>query len=166
MTDASFDVVLSLTVEVSRGLVTLDDLRRADWRSGLRPVATREPLVQLWEPERLPSDEEARALLDRVLGSHPMGNVGARPVAGGVDRKGRPQVLAVVVAEVLVQQDLAPISEGADYPDSLEGPLAEPRVVHARPWAHGKGSEQERLAADELLEELTAGLPAGLSIPG
>jgi hypothetical protein len=166
VTDASFDVVLCLSVEVSHKPITLDDLKQAEWRSALRRVASHELLIQQSDTERAPTDEEASALLDRALGDHPMGNVGARPVGGKIDRKAPPAVVAAVVAEVLVQQDLAPIPDGAEYPRSVEGPLAEPRVVDARPWPYKPDSDEERLAADELLGALVADVPTALSIPG
>lgn len=166
VTDASFDVVLCLSVEVSYKPITLDDLKQAEWRSALRRVAARELIVQQCETGHVPTDEEASALLDRALSGHPMGNVGARPVGGKVDRKAPPAVLAAAVAEVLVQQDLEPIPDGGEYPRSVEGPLAEPRVVDARPWPYEPDSDEERLAADELLRALGADVPTALSIPG
>jgi hypothetical protein len=153
VTDASFDVVLVPSVEISHEPITLDDLRQAGWRSALRRVASRELSVQQREPDRVPTDEEATELLNRAFSNHPMVNIAGRPVGGKVDRSHPPVVLAVVVAEVLVQQDLAPIREGDEYPRSVEGPLAEPR------------SDEERLAADELLRALVADVPTSLSIP-
>jgi hypothetical protein len=115
MTDASFDVVVALSVEASDEPITLDSLREPAWRDALRRVTLRELCVVRREPERLPTDEEARALLNRAFGSHPMVNIGGRSVEGKVDRSHPPEAMAVVVAEVLVQQDLAPI-EGDEYP--------------------------------------------------
>jgi hypothetical protein len=166
VTDALFDVVLCLSVEVSHKPIALHDLKQAEWRSALRRVASREMLVQQSEPERVPTDEEASALMNRALIDHPMGNVGARPVGGKIDRNAPPAVLAVVVAEILVQQDLAPIPDRAEYPGTVEGPLAEPRVVHARPWPYEPDSNEEQLAADDVLRALVADVPTALSIPG
>lgn len=166
VTDASFDVLLCLSVEVSHEPIMLDDLKQAEWRVSLRRVASREVRVQQRDAGRVPTDEEASALLNRALNNHPMGNAGARSVGGKTDRKAPPAVLAVAVAEVLVQQDLAPVPDGAKYPRSVEGPLAEPRVIHARPWTYHPDSDEERLAADDLLRVLVADVPTALSIPG
>jgi hypothetical protein len=165
MTDASCDVVLALSVEASDGPIALDDLKQAGWRGALRRIASRELHVLQREPGRRATDEEVTELLSRAFANHPMINVGGKLVGGKVDRSHPPAVLAAVVAEVLVQQDLAPIREGDEYPESLEGPLAEPRVLHARPWPHESGSDEERSAADDLLRALVADVPSALSIP-
>jgi hypothetical protein len=164
MTDASFDVVVALSVEASDEPITLDSLRQPAWRDALRRVTLRQLRVVQRESERLPTGDEARALLNRAFGSHPMVNIGGRSVGGKIDRSQPPEAMAVVVAEVLVQQDLAPI-EGDEYPRWVDGPLAEPRLVHARPWPHESGSDEERLVADDLLRALVADLPSDLSIP-
>jgi hypothetical protein len=165
MNDASFSVELCLSVEASRMPITLADLRTGEWRSRLRPVALQErPLRQL-DPGRAPTDEEAGAVLDRAFLDHPFVNVAGRPSGGKVKHDEPPAMRGIVVAEILIQQELAPIPEGGAYPASVAGPLAEPRLIHAAPWTYEQGSAEERSAGDALLAAVIAELPVDLSIP-
>ncbi|MBS1888794.1 MAG: hypothetical protein JSU06_16545 [Actinobacteria bacterium] len=128
-------------------------------------MAPRELSVRLREPERVPTDMDATELLQRAFGNHPVVNTGGRSIGRKADRDDPPVVLAVVVAEVLTQQELATIREGEEYAPSLEDQLTEPQIVRARPWRHERGSEQERSAAEDLLEASVGHLPSDLSIP-
>lgn len=68
----------------------------------------------------------------------------------------------VVIAEISLRPELAPIPPGGEFPDVTDEILSEPIPIDAAAWRHAAGSTDEQKAADGLLQRVVVELPRDL----
>lgn len=146
MTDPPFDVALRLSVEASRNPIGSSDIKRPDWRTQLAQLACREPSSRYFPPNEKPAEEDASRVLAETFAAHPMANVNARARNGRIERDIPTAVQALVIAEVVLQPELAPVPLSGEEPGGSESEvLTTPHIVHAALWPHAPGSAEEPL---------------------
>jgi hypothetical protein len=137
-------------------------LKRPDWRTKLAQLACREPSSQHFPANEKPAEEDASRVLSETFAKHPMANVSARLSGGAVERDIPKAVQALVIAEVVLRPELAPVPPGGEFPDIADEVLTGAYVVHAALWPHTAGSADERAAARAVLQEIIENLPDAL----
>lgn len=156
-----FDVGLRLSVEVPHGLGEPGPPATMRlWREGLTSIATYEPSSRRLPANARPSEQQAAHELGQTFTNHPMVNVALSLESGRTssplpNTRGR----AFVLAEIVLLPSLAPVPPGGEFPDYTDDAIAPAVLVHAARWRHERGSTTEATAAEELLQQIAAGLP-------
>jgi hypothetical protein len=130
---------------------------------GLAPVATAEPSSAIFASNELPPPGAADDVLRRTFASHPMVNTSRDP--GETASQASRTQQAFVIAQVVLQPELAPIPPGGEFPNITEELLSDPIVVHRAPVSGNLWAQDESSAAHGLLREIIQALPRELWHP-
>jgi hypothetical protein len=161
MTDPPFSIGLRLSLEMSRDpAFDLDHLVEG-WRESLVPIEQLELISRTFRPDVVPAKADAQRVLSATFADHPMVNVSRRTdrAATGAGAMGP---TALVVAEIVLLPELAPIPPGGEFPNVSEEVVSDPHLVHARPWRAQAEGEAARDAGREILEQVISALPEQL----
>jgi len=150
MTDAPFSIALRLTVLKAEQRIDLDD---PGWDEALPPVRVREPSSNVFARDRPPTREE----VDRAIRKTFATCLTAEAVSSL-----RPP-LALVVAQVVARPEFAPVPPGGEYPTFDDERFSDQFLVRAIERERDPlWRKDEQLAAQLLLRDVVAGLPAEL----
>jgi hypothetical protein len=153
--DEPFSVALRVSLEVAES--GTDALIGPGWRERLRLVGVRELGSRIWPDDSRPDRRDADRIVAQTFRNHPMVNLTA---SRGRNLSDSPH--ALVIAEIVLRPELAPISPGGAYPDVTDELLSEPLPIHATVWSYAVGSDDERAACAELVQQVVTGLSPDL----
>lgn len=153
--DEPFSVALRLSLEIAES--GEGSLKGPGWRDRLRPIGARELGSKVWPDGSRPSRDDADGMVGRTLTNHSLGNL-------NTDRRANLSKAphAVIIAEIVLRPELAPIPPGGEFPDVTDEVLSEPIPFHATVWPYGANSVEERETAAELLQQVVSGVPLEL----
>jgi hypothetical protein len=140
-----------------------NDLKRPDWRDQLVDIAERECSSSHFPADVQPTRAEAEAVLGQSFANHPMVNVSGRAAGGPVEHGASTgSSEAFVLAEVVVLPDLAPTPPGGEYRTVGDDHIAGPLLVHGTQWREFDSPDDERTAAEIVLERVASEVPREL----